>query len=81
MILLILLFVPIMFWLIPLAKLKEQEKNVKKRYLINISMMITTIIVMGAVMTFLNTEIRTIVAILFSISASWAVFYHFISKN
>jgi hypothetical protein len=81
MILLILLIVPIMFWLIPLAKLREQEKNIKKRYLINFSMMLFTIIILGFILTFLNTEIRTMVAILFSISAAWAVVYHLISKK
>ncbi len=81
MILLVLLIVPIMFWLIPLAKLKEQERNIKKRYIINFTMMVFTVLILCTILISLKTEIRTMLAVLLSISAAWAVVYHLFTKN
>jgi len=80
MILIVLLIVPILFWLIPFAQIKQREENNMRSFVINFSAMLITSTVIGTILWALSMNWMTIIIVLFAISASWAVLFHLISR-
>ena len=78
MILIVLLIIPIMFWLIPLARMQQQDRNELRRYVINFGTMLVTCIISAVVLWKMSMDRDTLLVILLAISGTWAALYHLI---
>jgi hypothetical protein len=81
MLLIVFLIVPIIFWLIPFARMQQQDRNEFRRFIINFGTMLSTLAVTGFVLGYLMLDITTLFIILFAISAIWGGIFHLISNR
>ena len=81
MILIVLLIVPIMFWLVPLARMQQQDRNELRRYVINFAAMLLSSTVIGIMLWSMNMNFSTLLVVLLAISAAWAVVFHLITNR
>lgn len=81
MILIVLLVIPILFWLIPFVQLRQQEQGEMRLFLINFIAMLLSSLVIGILLWQLKMYLTTIIIVLFAISAAWVVLFHLLRKR
>jgi hypothetical protein len=81
MILIILLIIPVLFWLIPLSRSQGLVKDNLNRLILNFVSMFLTCLITGFLFWYLSIDVYITLSVMVSVSLAWAIVFHFISNR
>ena len=81
MLLLVLLLVPIAFWLIPFARMQQQDKDQWRRFFVNFGSMLAISTILALTFWYFEIDRMLSTITVLGISGIWAFLYHFVTKN